>query len=96
MTMTLDRIEPGQRVRVVEIGGSTLLRKRLIDMGILRGCCLCVQRVAPLGDPMELKLRGMSITLRKKEAAHIAVEGLGPSRCGAGRRHRGGRRGEVW
>ena len=76
MFTTLNHILPGWTVRIVGINATGLMRKRLMEMGILRGVILKVLRMAPLGDPMEVKLRGLHISLRKGEAARIDVERL--------------------
>lgn len=93
---TLNRMEPGECVRVVRIAGPSDLRRRLIEMGVGRGAALYIQRVAPLGDPMAVEVGGTSISLRKSEAAHVVVERC-PAPRGRGRgmgfRRRGGRRG---
>jgi DtxR family Mn-dependent transcriptional regulator len=77
---TLNRVEPGGCARVVRVAGSPDLRRRLIEMGITKGSRLCVQRVAPLGDPMAIEVGGSSLSLRKSEASQIVVE-----RCPGGR-----------
>jgi Fe2+ transport system protein FeoA len=64
----------GQKAKVVKVGGDVSLRKRLLDMGIIPGCSVKVERVAPLGDPVEITVRGYSLSLRKKEAGVITVE----------------------
>ncbi len=66
---------PGERGRVISIAGSsTLLRQRIMSMGLIRGTEVEVIRNAPLGDPMEFLLRGYNLTLRKEEAANVWVE----------------------
>ena len=69
---TLSALEPGERGRVVEIGGEA--PQRLMDLGLIRGTTVEVVRRAPLGDPLEVKLRGFMLTLRRAEAEHITVE----------------------
>lgn len=91
---TLNRMEPGECVKVVRIVGSADLRRRLIEMGITKGAKLYVQRVAPLGDPMAVEVGGTSISLRKSEASQIVVERCAGARGrgrGGGPRRRGGR-----
>lgn len=94
MFTSLDHILPGWTVRIVGINATGLMRKRLMEMGIVRGVTLRVLRMAPLGDPMEIQLRGLHISLRKREAARIDVERLEgpPARMRRRMRHRGGER----
>ncbi|MDP6438867.1 MAG: metal-dependent transcriptional regulator [Candidatus Brocadiia bacterium] len=73
--MTLDRIKPGQRAKIVKVRVSSgAANKRIVDMGMTRGTMVEVERVAPLGDPIEVKLRGYHLSLRKEEARGISVE----------------------
>ncbi len=71
--ITLDKLEPGQRGVIVKLGGHGALRRRIMDMGITPGSDLEVERLAPLGDPMEFKIRGYHLSLRNEEAAKIHV-----------------------
>ena len=71
---TLGSLAPGERGRVVEIGGDHAAMQRLLDLGLIRGTTVEVVRRAPLGDPLEVKLRGFMLTLRRSEAEHITVE----------------------
>ena len=73
-TMTLAQLDPGQTANVVKIRGEGPLRRRLLDMGITHGVGIEVVRVSPLGDPVEYKLRGYNLSLRKAEAQLIEVE----------------------
>jgi ferrous iron transport protein A len=70
----LSELDPGSRGRVVEMGGGGEAVKRLMDMGVIRGTSLEVVRRAPLGDPIEVRVRGFMLTLRRSEAEHITVE----------------------
>lgn len=72
--MTLDELEAGQRARIIRVGGGGAIRRRLVDMGAVKGTPVEVVKVAPLGDPIEVKIKGYNLTLRKKEAANIAIE----------------------
>lgn len=74
MAQTLAEIEPGKRVRVVALSGDGDIRKRITEMGLTKGAMVEVERVAPLGDPMDIKIRGYRLSLRKEEAARIEVE----------------------
>ena len=71
---TLASVKPGQSCKIVKIGGVGGIRRRLLDMGATAGTRVEVERVAPLGDPMEIKLKGYHLTLRKEEARRIEVE----------------------
>ena len=70
----LAELRPGDRARVVGVAGDAEAARRLMDLGLIRGTTLEVIRTAPLGDPMEVKLRGYMLTLRRSEAEHITVE----------------------
>ena len=59
---------------MVAVAGDADAARRLMDLGVIRGTTLEVVRTAPLGDPMEVKLRGFMLTLRRAEAEHITVE----------------------
>lgn len=71
--MTLDQARIGQTVTVLRVGGVGALRRRLLDMGVLRGTEITVEGAAPLGDPMELALRSYTLTLRRADAALVEV-----------------------
>jgi len=73
---TLDAIEVGGKAVIHRIGGAGGIRRRLLDMGATAGTVVQVERVAPLGDPIEIKIKGYHLTLRKEEAARIAVTSL--------------------
>jgi ferrous iron transport protein A len=70
----LARLQPGQKGRITSIGVVGPLRRRLMDMGILVGEEVSVMKVAPLGDPIEVKVKSYSLSLRKSEAEGIGVE----------------------
>ena len=72
--MTLKEMKPGQSGRVVSIGESGQLKRRIMDMGITPGVEVKVIKVAPLGDPVEINVRGYELSLRKEEAARIEVQ----------------------
>jgi ferrous iron transport protein A len=72
--ITLDQLGRGQRARVVRIGGERSLRRRLLDMGLVTGETVTLTTVAPLGDPLELSVKGYRLSLRKAEARLISVE----------------------
>jgi ferrous iron transport protein A len=71
----LARLQPGEKGRVTEIGEAGPATQRLMDMGVTRGTTIEVVRAAPLGDPIEVRLRGFMLTLRRAEAEHITVDG---------------------
>ena len=71
--MTLKEIMPGQSCIVKELFTNNL-RKRIIDMGLITGTKIFVKKTAPLGDPMEIVVRGYALTLRKAEARTIIVD----------------------
>ena len=67
-------LAPGERGRVTALAGDADALRRLMDLGLIRGTTVEVVRRAPLGDPIEVKLRGFMLTLRRSEAEHITVE----------------------
>ena len=72
--MTLDTLPLRQEAVITAVGGAGALRCRLLDMGLIPRTRVQVEKVAPLGDPMELRVRGYSLTLRKEDARNIEVE----------------------
>ena len=72
--MTLDHLPLHKEAVVTRTGGSGPLRLRLLDMGLIRGTKLSVYRAAPMGDPIEIRLRGYSLTLRKEDARNVEVD----------------------
>lgn len=70
---TLKEIKPGESVIVTAFSGFGALRRRLMDMGITKGTTIYVRKVAPLGDPIEITVRGYELSLRKDEAQNIQV-----------------------
>jgi Fe2+ transport system protein FeoA len=71
--MTLDQIAVGKKVKIIAVGGEGQLRVRLLDMGLIPQTKVRVQKVAPMGDPIEIHLRGYELTIRKEDAARIEV-----------------------
>ncbi len=71
---TLDQVRVGETATVVKLHGEGALRRRLMDMGLTRRVQVRVQKVAPLGDPIELTLRGYELSIRKEDAKQIEVE----------------------
>lgn len=71
---TLDGVAIGSTVRVVRLHGEGAVKRRIMDMGITKGTEITVRKVAPLGDPIELTVRGYELSIRKYEAVNIEVE----------------------
>ncbi|HHT95700.1 MAG TPA: ferrous iron transport protein A [Clostridia bacterium] len=71
---TLDKVKAGQSVTVRKIRGTGPVKKRLMDMGITQGTEITVVKLAPLGDPIEMKLRGYDLSIRKADAELVEVE----------------------
>lgn len=73
-TMTLDQLARGQPAVIVRIDGDRAVRRRLLDMGLITGETVVVSGVAPLGDPLEVTVKGYRLSLRKADARSIQVE----------------------
>ena len=71
---TLNNIKNGETVRVVKIMGEGAVKRRIMDMGVTKGAEIYVRKVAPLGDPIEVTVRGYELSLRKTDAEMIEVE----------------------
>ena len=71
---TLKNVSIGRSARVVKLHGEGATRRRIMDMGITKGTEIFVRKVAPLGDPIELTVRGYELSLRKSDAEMIEVE----------------------
>lgn len=74
MVKNLSKLQPGERGVVTKVTGSGAIHRRIIDMGIVPGATIKVEKFAPLGDPMEIKVKGFNLSLRKMEADTIQVE----------------------
>lgn len=72
--MTLKEAQVGQTVKVVRLTGTGAVKRRIMDMGITKGQLVRVRRVAPLGDPIEVTVRGYELSIRKADCAMIEVE----------------------
>ena len=72
--MTLAELKPGERAHIVEIKGDDEAAERLMEMGLVEATAIEVVRFAPMGDPIEIAVRGYHLTLRKVEAANVIVE----------------------
>ena len=73
---TLKEIKPGTTVQIVRIGGAGPVKRRIMEMGVTKGAEIYVRKVAPLGDPVEITIRGYELSLRKEDAGLIEVEGV--------------------
>ena len=74
--MTLDQLKVGSSAIISAVGGNGALRCRLLDMGLIPHTCVTLQKVAPMGDPIEIQVRGYELTLRVEEARKIEVEAV--------------------
>lgn len=73
--MTLREVKTGQTVTVERLLGEGAVRRRIMDMGITRGVEIFVRKVAPLGDPVEITVRGYELSMRKADAERVLVAG---------------------
>jgi ferrous iron transport protein A len=71
---SLKELKPGEKAVISKISGEGAVRRRLLDMGVTCGAKIIVRKVAPLGDPIEVNIRGYELTLRKAEAENIMVK----------------------
>ena len=71
---TLKETKPGETVKVLKIGGDGPVKRRIMEMGVTKGVEVYVRKVAPLGDPVEITVRGYELSLRKEDAELIEVE----------------------
>lgn len=72
--MTLDSMPIGKSAEIETVGGEGALRLRLLDMGLIPGTAVSVQKIAPLGDPIEICVRGYELTMRKDDAKLISIK----------------------
>lgn len=75
-SQTLDRLQAGSQVQVLAVGGALAVRRRLLEMGLCPGVAVDVIRRAPLGDPLEVRVRGYLLSLRLDQAAQVSVGAL--------------------
>ncbi|MBQ3379377.1 MAG: ferrous iron transport protein A [Clostridia bacterium] len=73
--MNLKEAKIGDTVTVVKLRGEGAVRRRIMDMGITKGVSVTVRKVAPLGDPIEVTVRGYELSIRKADAENVEVEG---------------------
>ena len=71
--MTLKEVQTGGTAKIVRINGTGPVKRRIMDMGLTKGTEVTVRKIAPLGDPIELTVRGYELSIRKDEAAAIEV-----------------------
>ena len=71
---TLKDAKVGSTVKVLKLNGEGAVKRRLMDMGFTKGCTVFVRKVAPLGDPVEVTIRGYELSVRKEDAENIDVE----------------------
>ncbi|HML25533.1 ferrous iron transport protein A [Methanomethylovorans sp.] len=71
---TLNDLRPGEKARIIKVLAKGTVRRKLMDMGMVPGSEIEVVRTAPLGDPIEFRIKGYSLSMRKQEAANIVVE----------------------
>jgi ferrous iron transport protein A len=71
--MTLNELEVGKTAKVVRLNGEGAVKRRIMDMGLTKGTEVTVRKVAPLGDPIEVTVRGYELSIRKDEAARIVI-----------------------
>lgn len=74
MSKLLAELKPGQSGIVENLSVEGVIKRHFLDMGITKGVCITVDRVAPFGDPIAVRLRGYSLSLRREEAAKICLE----------------------
>ena len=75
---TLRQVQVGTTVKVVKLHGEGAIKRRIMDMGITRGVSVTIRKVAPLGDPVEVTVRGYELSLRKSDANMVEVESFLP------------------
>lgn len=71
---TLREVKNGETVTVVKLNGEGAVKRRIMDMGITKGCSVYIRKVAPLGDPVEVAVRGYELSVRKEDAQMVEVE----------------------
>lgn len=76
MEKTLNELKVGDKGKVVRLKGTGAVKRRLLDMGVVKNTTIEVERVAPLGDPVEVVVKGYNLSLRKDEASSVVVKVL--------------------
>jgi Fe2+ transport system protein FeoA len=69
----LPHLRLGQQGVIVHVGGHGMLRRRFLELGLVKGETVCAERIAPLGDPVAYRIKGYTLSLRREEAEHIQV-----------------------
>lgn len=92
---TLKEVKVGESAVVARLAGAGALKRRIMDMGLTKGTRVYVRKVAPLGDPMELTVRGYELSIRKDEAASVEVADVRRGEAQA-RRRRGASEAQAW
>jgi len=72
--MLLFELKKGDRGRILKVKGDSIFKKRILDMGLIKGEVFKIKNIAPLGDPLEITIKNYDLSLRKKEAQNIEVE----------------------
>lgn len=72
--MTVDDLQIGQQGVICRVGGKGALRLRFLDMGLIPGTVVRLQKVAPMGDPIQIQVRGYELTIRREDARMIGIE----------------------
>ena len=70
---SLNNLQIKQKAEIISLKGSGPVHKRLLDMGLVKGAQIEIERIAPLGDPIDVKIKGYHLSLRKEEAANVIV-----------------------
>ena len=83
MEQRLDELEPGRKARVVCVEGDAALRHRIMDMGLVPGTEVRLERSAPLADPVSFRVRGFELSLRRSEAAAVRIAVRSGGDCGS-------------
>lgn len=73
--MTIGDLKIGQTGKIIQVGGEGALRLRFLDMGLIPGTDVMVQKVAPMGDPIQIRVRGYDLTIRREDAQKITIQG---------------------
>lgn len=72
--MTIDDLQIGQSGTIAAVGGEGALRLRLLDMGLIPGTRVQLQKIAPMGDPIQIQVRGYELTIRREDAKMIEIQ----------------------
>lgn len=78
-TVSLNELAPGQTATILRVRGSVAARRRMLEMGLVKGEAITAKRCAPLGDPVAYMVKGYNLSLRRQDAANVDVEVTAPS-----------------